>query len=158
MRKLCLVGLPVFFVAEGLWQLIFGLVVCFASLGVFCVCLPYRDVEDTVLQVACQLCLFFTLVSKIVLGDAGVTDVQVSLTQALLITALAVPPASLNPALPTRQEHCLDPSGSTERAPCSASGAARNLPLRALQRHHPRAALPQRRRAPPPRALRGAAN
>ena len=93
MRKLCLVGLPVFFVAEGLWQLIFGLLVSFISLGVFCVCMPYRASEDTVLQIICQLCLFFTLLSKIVLADPNVTDAQVNLTQALLVFALAVPPA-----------------------------------------------------------------
>ena len=62
MRKVALVGIPVFFVDSPLEQLLLGLIVCFATVMVYQWVKPYRNPADNMLQGVCQLGIFFALV------------------------------------------------------------------------------------------------
>ena len=87
MRKILLIGLPIFFAPGSPPQLIFGLIICFLSYGAYCVYSPYiRDDDDFIAQVA-QVIIFFSLVSSLV-TNAYPED---TLMSALLPALLAVP-------------------------------------------------------------------
>ena len=88
-RKIALVGFPVFFVGSSLEQLMLGLIVCFITFGVFMWFKPYRDPSDNMLQMLCQISIFFSLLSKVVLDHPDVSDSQSSMLGARL--ALAPP-------------------------------------------------------------------
>jgi hypothetical protein len=65
-RKIGLIGLPIFFPVGSPAQLIFGLIICFLSYGAYCVCSPYiKDQDDFLAQVA-QFVIFFSLVGSLV--------------------------------------------------------------------------------------------
>ena len=83
-RKICLVGFPVFFVNSSLEQLMLGLVVVFISQSVFMWFKPYRDPADNTLQMLCQVGIFFALLSKIILDHPEVTSTQSSVLGVLL--------------------------------------------------------------------------
>jgi hypothetical protein len=86
-RKILLIGLPIFFPPGSPPQLIFGLMICFLSYGAYCVYSPYvADDDDLIAQVA-QVIIFFSLISSLV-TDAYPED---SLMSALLPALLAVP-------------------------------------------------------------------
>jgi hypothetical protein len=86
-RKILLIGLPIFFPPGSPPQLIFGLIICFLSYGAYCVCSPYiRDDDDFLAQVA-QVIIFFSLVSSVV-TNAFPED---PLMKVLLPALLAVP-------------------------------------------------------------------
>ncbi|KOO29948.1 cytadherence high molecular weight protein 2 [Chrysochromulina tobinii] len=87
LRKITLIGLPIFFPPGSPPQLIFGLIICFLSYGAYCVCSPYiRDDDDFLAQVA-QVIIFFSLVSSVV-TNAFPED---PLMRVLLPALLAVP-------------------------------------------------------------------
>jgi hypothetical protein len=87
LRKITLIGLPIFFPPGSPPQLIFGLIICFLSYGAYCVCSPYiRDDDDFLAQVA-QVIIFFSLVSSVV-TNAFPED---PLMKVLLPALLAVP-------------------------------------------------------------------
>ena len=86
-RKILLVGLPIFFPAGSPAQLIFGLIICFLSYGAYCVCAPYIKDEDDFLAQVAQVVIFFSLVSSLV-TNAYPNDPIMS---ALLPALLAVP-------------------------------------------------------------------
>ena len=75
-HPVCLVGFPVFFVDAELEQLVIGLVVCFLSSCVYQWFTPYRDPTDNVLQLLCQIAIFFALLSKVILDHPEVSDSQ----------------------------------------------------------------------------------
>ena len=74
-RKICLVGIPVFFAKEDfeIEQLTLGLVLCFLSFGVFAWVKPYRKQSDDNLQTVCQVSVFFALLSKILLQNPNIS-------------------------------------------------------------------------------------
>jgi hypothetical protein len=86
-RKILLIGLPIFFPAGSPAQLIFGLIICFLSYGAYCVCAPYVKKEDDILAQVAQVVIFFSLVSSLV-TNAYPNDPIMS---ALLPALLAVP-------------------------------------------------------------------
>jgi len=86
-RKILLIGLPIFFPAGSPAQLIFGLIICFLSYGAYCVCAPYVKNEDDILAQVAQVVIFFSLVSSLV-TNAYPNDPIMS---ALLPALLAVP-------------------------------------------------------------------
>ncbi|KOO31505.1 mastigoneme-like protein [Chrysochromulina tobinii] len=86
-RKILLIGLPIFFPAGSPAQLIFGLIICFLSYGAYCVCAPYVENEDDILAQVAQVVIFFSLVSSLV-TNAYPNDPIMS---ALLPALLAVP-------------------------------------------------------------------
>jgi len=86
-RKILLIGLPIFFPAGSPAQLIFGLIICFLSYGAYCVCAPYVKKEDDILAQVAQVVIFFSLVSSLV-TNAYPNDPIMS---ALLPVLLSVP-------------------------------------------------------------------
>ena len=89
LRKIMLVGLPVFFSPAGsAAQLIMGLFVCFISFGMYMHFAPFSDPSDDRLSKVCQVALFFALVSSIALkmereSSAGTMDVLLTITMAI---------------------------------------------------------------------------
>ena len=66
-RKILLVGMPVFFEVGSVEQLAYGLIVCFISFGAFALLRPYASDMDDQLAQLCQMQIFFSLVSSIIL-------------------------------------------------------------------------------------------
>jgi len=88
-RKIMLVGLPVFLPMGSPEQLVIGLLLCFTSSMVYSAFAPFLDVTDDRVASSCNVCLFFALVSSIVLkmernSSSGVMDV-------LLLIAMMLP-------------------------------------------------------------------
>ena len=86
-RKVLLIGLPIFFPPGSPAQLIFGLIICFLSYGAYCVCVPYVENEDDFLAQVAQVVIFFQLVSSLVTNAVPEDPVM----QVLLPALLAVP-------------------------------------------------------------------
>eukprot|EP00964_Phaeocystis_antarctica_P154288 scaffold122918_cov96-Phaeocystis_antarctica.AAC.1 len=91
-RKICLVGLPVFVEPGSSTQLIVGLLICFISYGMYASYEPYVKDSDDWLQKVCQFALFFSLVSSIALKLES--DSSTEALGSLLLFTLAVPPVS----------------------------------------------------------------
>jgi hypothetical protein len=92
-RKISLVGFPVFFVNASLEQLVIGLVVCFISFGVFSWFKPYREPADNTLQILCQLGIFFALVAKVILSHPDTTDAQSGYLGVMILVLVLAPVA-----------------------------------------------------------------
>jgi hypothetical protein len=83
-RKILLIGLPIFFPAGSPAQLIFGLIICFLSYGAYCVCAPYVKKEDDILAQVAQVVIFFSLVSSLVTNAYPNDPIMSALLPALL--------------------------------------------------------------------------
>ena len=95
-RKLSLVGIPVFFAEHEHEQLLFGLIVCFFTVCVFMWCRPYRTNSDNALQLLCQVDIFFALLSKVMLDlDPDVDGRGTDALGVLLVVMALIPVASL---------------------------------------------------------------
>ena len=91
-RKICLIGLPIFFEPGSAGQLIVGLLVCFISFGMYASYEPYvKDSDDWLAKVA-QVSLFFSLVSSIALKMES--DSSTEALGNVLVATLMVPPAA----------------------------------------------------------------
>ena len=66
-RKILLILLPIFFEEESPEQLTCGLIVCFITFGSYMMYAPFIDDGDDLLSQVCQLQIFFSLLSAIVL-------------------------------------------------------------------------------------------
>ena len=88
-RKILLVGLPVFFEPGTPGQLILGLVIAFLTFGAYCAFAPYENRSDDVLSAVCQVAIFISLVASIV-TNAFPNDPAMSV---LLPALLFLPPA-----------------------------------------------------------------
>jgi len=86
-RKIALIGLPIFFPPGSPPQLIFGLIICFLSYGAYCVYSPYVSDEDDLIAQVAQVIIFFSLVSSLVTNAYPEDPVM----QVLLPALLAVP-------------------------------------------------------------------
>ena len=89
-RKICLVGLPIFLPIGSSAQLICGLLVCFVSFGMYASYAPHANQADSRLSKICQVSLFFSLVSSITLKmeeDESAEELGI-----VLLVLLAVPP------------------------------------------------------------------
>eukprot|EP00964_Phaeocystis_antarctica_P055145 scaffold32420_cov68-Phaeocystis_antarctica.AAC.4 len=89
-RKVCLVGLPIFVEHGSAAQLIMGLFVCFISFGMYASFEPYVEESDNWLSKICQISLFVSLVSSIALKIE--TDSSAGTLGVLLLFTVAVPP------------------------------------------------------------------
>ena len=83
-RKILLIGLPIFVPAGSPAQLIFGLIICFLSYGAYCVCAPYVKYEDDFLAQVAQVVIFFSLVSSLVTNAYPKDPIMSALLPALL--------------------------------------------------------------------------
>ena len=66
-RKLAIVCLPVFLPSGSVGQLIFGLMVCFLTFGAHMLYNPYLEHSDDRIAQLCQLQIFFSLLSSMLL-------------------------------------------------------------------------------------------
>ena len=89
-RKISLVGLPIFVEHGSATQLIFGLLICFFSFGMYVSYEPYIEASDDRLSKVCQASLFFSLVSSIVLKMEPDNSTE-TLGVILLFTVIAPP-------------------------------------------------------------------
>ena len=89
-RKICLIGLPIFIDPGSSAQLITGLLVCFISYGMYASYEPYVEKSDDQLAKVCQVSLFFSLVSSIALKMQP--DGSADTLAGLLVFMLALPP------------------------------------------------------------------
>jgi len=88
LRKVMLVGLPVFFKPGSTGQLTLGLLICFFTYGLYCHFGPFVEDSDDILQTVCQVQIFFALLSSIILkADPDQED-----TANILAIMLFVPP------------------------------------------------------------------
>ena len=91
-RKICLIGLPIFFDPGSSTQLITGLLVCFISFGMYASYEPYVEKSDDQLSKVCQVSLFFSLVSSIALKVES--DSSTEALGVVLVFTLMVPPVA----------------------------------------------------------------
>jgi hypothetical protein len=84
LRKITLIGLPIFFPPGSPPQLIFGLIICFLSYGAYCVYSPYVADDDDFLAQVSQVIIFFALVSSVVTNAFPDDPLMVVLLPALL--------------------------------------------------------------------------
>jgi len=91
-RKICLIGLPIFVDPGSSAQLIVGLLVCFVSYGMYASYEPYIKDSDDWLAKVCQVSLFFSLVSSIALKMES--DSSTEALGVLLVFTLMVPPVT----------------------------------------------------------------
>ena len=71
MRKLAVVCMPVFFDPDGSSsQLIFGLMICFLTFGMFMLWSPYISDDDDRVAQLCQVQIFFSLLASLLLKVA----------------------------------------------------------------------------------------
>ena len=88
-RKLALVGMPVVFDPGSVAQLIFGLLIAFATFGALSRWKPYNDSGANRLAQLCQLQIFFALLSKIALEfDPATIDDTRNIDALLCVLAL----------------------------------------------------------------------
>jgi Arc/MetJ family transcription regulator len=100
-RKLALVCMPVWFEPGSVAQLIFGLMVCFLTFGAYTAWAPFAEERANVLAQACQVQIFFALLSAIALSfDVGKTEGSTQSID-LLLTVLTFVPLSITVLLRT---------------------------------------------------------
>ena len=85
LRKLSIVCVLVFFTSGSIGQLLFGLMICFVTFGIYSNVHPYASDEDNLFAIMAQVLIFFSLVSSIALstatpGGATATVVDITLT------------------------------------------------------------------------------
>ena len=66
-RKMLLILVPIFFEPDSPEQLTVGLIVCFATYGMYMMYAPYQSERSDMLAQVCQVQIFFSLLSSIVL-------------------------------------------------------------------------------------------
>ena len=107
-RKLALVCMPVMFEPGSVPQLLFGLIVCFTTFGLYTKIAPYEEARANVLAQVCQVQIFFALLSAIALKyNADSTDQSVR-NMDVMLTVLTCIPLSLTVLLRTPLAKLLD--------------------------------------------------
>ena len=69
-RKILLIVVPIFFEQDSPEQLTIGLIICFITFGMYMMYAPFEDDGDDLLSQLCQLQIFFSLLSSIILKAA----------------------------------------------------------------------------------------
>jgi len=91
-RKILLIGLPVFFRPGTTSQLILGLLICFISFGAYMALSPFTDEKHDYVSIICQLQIFFALLAGVMLNSPA-TEPSERLVMGYILMALqAVPP------------------------------------------------------------------
>ena len=66
-RKIMLVALPIIMPADSPEQIVLGLIICFVTFGAYMMYAPFIDDGDDLLSQICQMQIFFSLLSSIIL-------------------------------------------------------------------------------------------
>ena len=89
-RKILLIGLPIFLPNDSPEQLVIGLIICFVTFGAYMMYAPFEDDGDDLLSQICQLQIFFSLLSKIILT----TNPNNPMMSVLLPIMIGIPPVA----------------------------------------------------------------
>ena len=87
-RKIFMVGLPVFFNPGSVEQAVLGLVICFITFGMYTGLRPYVNKKDDTLSQVAQIAIFFSLLAGLML----MTNAESPAIDVILICMLIVPP------------------------------------------------------------------
>ena len=90
-RKIALIGLPVFLMPGTLEQLIIGLFICFVSSCFYMLFSPYQELKHDYVSRLCQATIFFALLSGVVL-KADPSDATIANLNGVLMLFAVVPP------------------------------------------------------------------
>jgi len=90
-RKVCLVGLPVWFRPGTPEQLVLGLIICFISFGAYMYLSPFTKSTHDVMSQLCQFQIFFALLAGVVL-KTDPTELETAWLGTILTVMCAVPP------------------------------------------------------------------
>ena len=91
-RKVSLIGLPVFFAPGTMEQCVIGLFVCFVSFGMYMAWSPFYERRHDLVAMLCQLQIFLTLLVAVLLkGDP--TERRMQSLDAVLVAIGTIPPA-----------------------------------------------------------------
>merc|ERR1711871_869494 len=110
-RKLALVCIPVFFTPPGsATQLIFGLIVCFCTFGVYTAFAPFIEYNSNIFAQLCQVQIFFALLSSVALNFSRADDVDEKSRHMMdvLLTACTFVPMGVSCLLHTPLVRCLE--------------------------------------------------
>jgi len=91
-RKISLIGLPVFFAPGTMPQLILGLMICFLSFGAYMALGPFTLAKHDYVSQLAQLQIFFTLLSGVVFNTQESDNPESKLFAIILMAICAVPP------------------------------------------------------------------
>jgi len=133
LRKLMLIGAPVFFDPPGsVQQLLYGLVACFIIACAYALWQPYVDDSDDRLALLCQTSIFFALLSSVVnafdnslRSSSGMDVLLVTCTVLPVVISVAceVPFGLIREAGKRWVERCGGPRRQRAPPPASASAA-----------------------------------
>jgi len=90
-RKVLLVGLPVFFRPGTPEQLVLGLIICFISFGAYMQLSPFAKSAHDLMSQLCQFQIFFALLAGVVL-KTDPTESETEVLGTILTVMCAVPP------------------------------------------------------------------
>jgi len=90
-RKVCLVGLPVWFRPGQPEQLVLGLIICFVSFGGYMFLSPFTKSEHDLMSQLCQFQIFFALLAGVVL-KTDPTESETAWLGTILTVMCVVPP------------------------------------------------------------------
>ena len=90
-RKILLIGLPIFLEAGSMPQLVLGLLICFFSFGAYMQLAPYRLYKHDIVAQICQMQIFFALLAGVILNNSP-EEANVRLLGLILVGLQAVPP------------------------------------------------------------------
>ena len=91
LRKLSIVCVPVFFTSGSIGQLLFGLMICFVTFGMYSSMHPYASDEDNLFAIMAQVLIFFSLVSSIARSTAAPSSVTATVIDVTLTFLFLVP-------------------------------------------------------------------
>lgn len=85
LRKLAIIGVPVWFQAGSTQQALFAVLITFMTFGLYSTILPYAAQEDNHLALASQFVIFFTISSAITLQGSTPVFLDVMLTTLFIL-------------------------------------------------------------------------
>jgi hypothetical protein len=110
-RKLALVCMPVAFEPGSVPQLIFGLMVCFITFGLYAAISPFAEERSNVLASMCQVQIFFALLSAIAISFSSSGTAQSMQSIDVLLTFLTFMPFAITILLRTPLVQLLEAAG-----------------------------------------------
>ena len=131
-RKILLILVPIFFEQDSPEQLTIGLIICFITFGMYMMYAPYEDSGDDLLAQVCQLQIFFSMLSSIILAADPESPAMGVILPILIFVTLRRSHSASTPAAFSAQLHPLD--GLWHRV-CTSGATLLGLRLRVW---HPR--------------------